>query len=222
MIFLKYFCFFYILYRCKLFFFGFILYVYSLPSLKIIVCLWEFGLATLHILILVVTNFELTSFVSCAIILQFFLHKFRQSFFHTFRCFILCGGLSCILPLSTISHWSRHILTAPWCFVRWYAYTIFINTTLKNISITPLTNYWEYFRHLFGINATVVGHIFLTSLVNVQGTNLTLQPLSYQSIQQWAAMIAKCKSLVVVNHKTMGNVYVKSGALLARLEKKSM
>jgi hypothetical protein len=81
-----------------------------------------------------------------------------------------------------------------------------------------LTNRRQYFCHLFQIDSTVVGHIFLASFVDIQRAHFALEPLSEQSVQQRPAMVTKCEPLVVVDHETVRDVHAESGALLTSLE----
>lgn len=60
--------------------------------------------------------------------------------------------------------------------------------------------------HLHGIDATVVGHILLATLVEVHAARFTMDALATESVEQGAAVVAECGPLVAVHHKPVRDV----------------
>lgn len=76
----------------------------------------------------------------------------------------------------------------------------------------------EYLRHLFGVDAAIVGNVALTALVHIEVAYLALQTLLDQAVEQRTAVVAEREPLVVVHDEPVRDVHVETGQLLvARL-----
>lgn len=72
--------------------------------------------------------------------------------------------------------------------------------------------FWS--SHLFGVDATVVGHIPLAPFVHIQLAHRTLQSLIDQPVEHGAAMITEGEPLVGVNLEAVGDVDVEAAKSL--------